>query len=84
MIAAAIEQGAMARKWKFHTNTGKIFLTVSDRALEQAAQRACGVPFYGDIQARSGCLLVQPAVGDLLCRGVGLDPWWSLSTPTIL
>ena len=40
-----------------------------DGALEQAAQRGCGVPFSGDIQDLPGCLLVQPTVGSLLCHG---------------
>ena len=55
----------------------------SDGALEQAAQRGCGVSFYGDIQDSSGCLLVQPIVGN--SRGVGLDDHLrSLPIPAIL
>jgi len=44
-----------------------------DGALAQAAQRGCGVSFTGDIQDPAGCLHVQPGLGSLLCRGVGLD-----------
>ena len=42
---------------KFHTNTSKNFFTVSDRALEQAAQRGCGVSFYGDTQTQLDMIL---------------------------
>ena len=44
-----------------------------DGELELAAQGGCGVSFSGDIQDPPGFLPVQPAVGSLLCRGVGLD-----------
>jgi len=37
-----------------------------DRALEQVAQRGCGVYFNRDIQGLGGCLPVQPIVGNLL------------------
>jgi len=37
-----------------------------DRALEQAAQRSCGVSFSGDTQDLPGHSPVQPTVGNLL------------------
>ena len=37
-----------------------------DGALEQAAQRGCGVLISADIHHMSGHLLVQPAVASLL------------------
>ena len=53
-----------------------------DGALEQAAQGGYGFSFSGDIQDLSGHLPVQPAVGGLLCRGVGLnDPVGVPSSP---
>ena len=57
-----------------------------DRALEQAAQRGCGVSFSVIIQDPPGQGPVQPAVGDpALAGGVELDdPQRSLPTPNIL
>jgi len=43
-----------------------------DRALEQTAQRGCGVSFSGDIQDPPGQGPVQPAVGDPALAG-GVD-----------
>ncbi|GAB0178393.1 mitochondrial enolase superfamily member 1 [Grus japonensis] len=43
-----------------------------DRALEQAAQRGCGVSFSGEIQTPPGRDPVQPALGDP-ALAVGLD-----------
>ena len=40
-----------------------------DGALEQAAQRGCGVSFSGDIQDPPGQGPVQPAVGDPALAG---------------
>ena len=51
----------------------KEVLVEGDRALEQAALGGCGFSFSGDIQDPPGFLPVQPAVGRLLCRGIGLD-----------
>lgn len=45
----------------------------SKGALEQAAQGGCGFSFSRDIQDPPAHLHVQPAVGDLLYRGVELD-----------
>ena len=50
----------------------KLLHSEGGRALEQAAQEGCGF-FSGVIQDPSGHLLVQPAVGGLLCRRVGLN-----------
>jgi len=48
-------------------NARKNFTSLQgDRAQEMAAQRGYGVSFSGDIQDLSGCLLVCPAVGNLL------------------
>jgi len=43
-----------------------------DGALEQAAQRGCGVSFSGDIQDPPGQVPVQPAVADP-ASAAGLD-----------
>ena len=51
---------------KFHTNMRKNFFE-GVRALEEAAQRGCGVSFSRDIQNPPGCFPVQPSVGNLLC-----------------
>ena len=42
-----------------------------DGALEQAAQRGCGVSFSGDIQDPPGQAPEQPAVGDPPSAGAG-------------
>ncbi len=44
-----------------------------DGALEQAAQGDCGFSFSGNIQDPPGHLPVQPGLGSMLCRGVGLN-----------
>jgi len=49
---------------KFQLNTRE-----GDRALEQVAQRGCGVSFSGDIQNPPGRGPVQPAVGDRAFAG---------------
>ncbi|GAB0181584.1 mitochondrial enolase superfamily member 1 [Grus japonensis] len=54
---------------KFYLNMRKNFFE-SDQALEQAAQRGCGVSFSGDIQNPPGCNPVQHAVGDPALAGV--------------
>ena len=40
-----------------------------DIALEQVAQRGCGVSFSGDIQNLPGCHPAQCALGDLALQG---------------
>jgi len=58
---------------KFQLNMRKNFFTFEDDgALEQAAQRGCGVSFSGDMQDPPGQGPVQPAVGDPASAG-GLD-----------
>jgi len=57
-----------------------------DGALDQAAQKGCGVYFSGDIQTPPGRGPVQSALGEpALAGGVGLDDLQrSLLTPTML
>jgi len=50
----------------------ELLLSEGDGALEQAAQKGCGVSFSGDIQDPPGQGPVQPAVGDPALAG-GLD-----------
>ena len=50
----------------------ELLCSEGDRALEQAAQRGCGVSFSGDIQDPPGQGPVQSAVGDSASAG-GLD-----------
>jgi len=52
---------------KFHLNMRKN--SEGDGALEQVAQRDCGVSFSGDIQDPPGRGPVQPAVGDPASAG---------------
>ena len=44
----------------------KLLYVEGDRALEQAAQRVCGVSFPGDTQNPPGYFPVQPTAGNLL------------------
>jgi len=48
---------------KFQLNKRKSLMVT---ALEQVAQKGCGVSFSGDIQDRRGHFHLQPAVGNLL------------------
>lgn len=73
-----------------HTGTQEVSyknreeFTVRMRAEEQAAQSGCGVSDSADIQYPTGHFPVQPAVGNLLERGVGpCDLQRSLPTPVI-
>ena len=50
----------------------KILHSEGDGALEQVAQRGCGVSLSGDIQDPPGRGAVQPALGDPASAG-GLD-----------
>ena len=45
-------------------------LHCKSEALEQTAQRGCGVSFTGDIEDLSGYLPVQPTVGKCFSRGL--------------
>jgi len=54
---------------KFRLNMRKNFYFEGDRALEQVAQRGCGVSFSGDIQYPPGRGPVQPALGDPASEG---------------
>ena len=47
---------------KFHTNMEELLYGKGDGAVEQVAQRSCGVSFYGGIQDPSGCLSVSSIV----------------------
>ncbi|PKU32536.1 hypothetical protein llap_17159 [Limosa lapponica baueri] len=53
---------------KFHLEE-KLLSCEGGRALEQAAQRGCGVSFSGDIQTPPGFVPVQPALGDPALAG---------------
>jgi len=55
---------------------GKELLSEGDWALEQVAQKGCGVSFSGDIQDPSGRGPVQPPLGDPALVGC----WTGLST----
>ena len=55
---------------KFHTNVHELLHSKGDGALEQAAQRGCGVS-SGNTEDPPGRLSVQPAVG--ACFAGGLD-----------
>ena len=58
----------LKKRTKFHTNMRNNF-SVRMTALEQAAQRGCGVS-SGDIQNPPVCLPVHPAVGNCSSRGL--------------
>jgi len=55
-----------------HEHEGELLYFEGDGALDQAAQRGCGVSCSGDIQNLPGCGAVQPALGDPALVG-GLD-----------
>jgi len=56
---------------KFHLKKRRIFFG-DYRALEQFAQKGCGVSFSGNVQNPPGCSPVQPALGESALAG-GLD-----------
>ena len=69
-------QGAVGTNW----NTGnsiwaweELIFCEGGRALEQAAQRGCGVSFTRDIQNPPACIPVQAIAGNLLQQVIGLD-----------
>jgi len=65
----ATEQGTTSTNWNPGKNMYKhdkeLLYYESDRALEQAGQRGCGVS-SGDIQNPPGCLPVQRTLGNML------------------
>jgi len=62
--------GHKLKHGKYHLNVMKNF--EGDRALEEAAQRGCGVSFSGDIQNPTGRGPVQAVLGEPALAG-GLD-----------
>ena len=67
---AATGQRAVDTNWNIGTCIQswekKKLYSVGDRALEQSAQRDCGISFSGDNQNPSRCFPAQPTVGNLL------------------
>jgi len=58
---------------KFCTSKQKKFFTGRVTAQEQAARRGCGVIISEDIWDLPGCFPVQPTVGNVFSREVGLQ-----------
>lgn len=63
----------------------RLLFCEGDRALEQVAQRGCGVTLPGDTQNVPGCDPTQPAIEEPAIAGVGLGELHrSLPTSSIL
>ena len=68
----ATGQGATGTKWSTEVlaeREEELIYSESDGALEQVAQRGCGVSFSGGTQNLSGWDPVQPALGDPATAG---------------
>ena len=68
----ATGQGAVSTNWNVevpYEREEKLLHCDGDRALGQAAQRGCGVSFYGDIQNPPGCFPVRPASEQMISMG---------------
>ena len=61
-----IGEGVVASNLDIGSSVEELLYEKGDRALEQVAQRGCGVSFYRDVQDLSGCLPLRHIVGYLL------------------
>lgn len=67
------DDGHKLKHRKFWLNMAGHFFAVRVTALEQIAQRGCGVSFSGDTQNQHRCHPAQRALGDPAQQGFGLD-----------